>query len=154
MQKRGQLTLFIILGIIIIAGVILIFFLKSDMLKKSTEREITSAMSLSESVSAVENIVQGCLDEALTKSFFKCGVANAENYQNCLKQNIKSNLYECMDFEDVSAEVYAGELENLKVSFGAGGKKIVADAEINILIKVGKDSERVKHFYSEFMRVY
>jgi hypothetical protein len=65
MGKRGQLTLFVVLGIILVLAVALVIFFRSSLLKSSSEGEISESLSVSMDVEDVRSYIQKCLEAEL-----------------------------------------------------------------------------------------
>jgi len=66
MPKRGQVTVFIIIGIILLAIVALFFFLRGEMLTEEIEQEIEYT-----DTGSVQLFVDGCLDSTLRNAIFQ-----------------------------------------------------------------------------------
>jgi hypothetical protein len=150
MQKRGQITVFVILGIVIIVSIILVVTLKGSTVKSVIEKEISGTSSFSEHVEEVEGIVQGCLDRALKKSVITLAVENPLSYKEKMASIIKAEIYDCADFEGISVKVTTGIINNIDLNYvGAGGTKISARLDFDIKIEQGKIFERLDEFYTE-----
>jgi len=97
MNKRGQVTIFIILGIIILAAVVLVFYLTGDTLVKQSEGKVNIETK------PLKNYVGDCLEktgnDALTLIGKQGGVINPVNYR--LYENDKVN-YLCYAVNDYS----------------------------------------------------
>src|SRR3989338_3113173 len=97
MNKRGQVTIFIILGIIILAAVVLVFYLTGDTLVKQSEGKVNIETK------PLKNYVGDCLEktgnDALTLIGKQGGVINPVNYR--LYENDKVN-YLCYASTDYS----------------------------------------------------
>jgi hypothetical protein len=64
MHKRGQVTVFIILGIVIIALIGMLFFFRGDLIESIFEGE-TSGLFTSADIEPVKDVVQGCVEITL-----------------------------------------------------------------------------------------
>ncbi|KHO54840.1 MAG: hypothetical protein QT10_C0011G0021 [archaeon GW2011_AR19] len=64
LTKRGQITIFIIISILIVAVVVLFFSLRGTLQKEKP---------VSPETAEIQNFVQGCLDESLESVVFKVG---------------------------------------------------------------------------------
>ena len=97
MNKRGQVTIFIILGIIILASVVLVFYLTGDSLVKQSEEKVNIETK------PLKNYVSDCLEkvgnEGLTLIGKQGGVISPVNYR--LYENDKVN-YLCYASNDYS----------------------------------------------------
>jgi len=90
MQKRGQVTLFVIIGILLVIVVGIIFYLYGDKLKVETEEEVKFDSS---SVESVKTFIQDCVNkyslEAVNLVGKQGGEINPGFYQNwnCRRAN-------------------------------------------------------------------
>ena len=64
MYKRGQVTVFIILGIVIVALIGVLFFFRGDLIEGLLEGE-TSGLFSSADIEPVKDVVQGCVETTL-----------------------------------------------------------------------------------------
>ena len=62
-MKRGQVTYFIIAGLIVLIAVILIFSARLSFLKDVYEEQTTKLLGVSADIKPVEDYIQGCLNE-------------------------------------------------------------------------------------------
>ncbi len=101
MHKRGQITVFIILGILIITILGIVFYLYQDKLKINQNPEFDFSKT-----EVVKNYVEGCIEkvgnEALTKLGNQGGLINPLSYQNwncILPGNCNKVSYVCYTTE-------------------------------------------------------
>ncbi len=64
MHKRGQVTVFIILGIIVVALIGMLFFFRGDLIEDIFEGEGAGLFS-SADIEPVKDVVQGCVEITL-----------------------------------------------------------------------------------------
>ncbi len=83
-NKRGQATIFIIIGILIVAGVVLFFMLREDTIESTTEQ-------VPSEIQPVHTYVQNCLDKAVEESIFY--IAERGGYYN-IPNNLESDVFE------------------------------------------------------------
>ena len=65
MFKRGQITIFIILGIVILIAVVFGIMMRKEIVKAVSSSEEKNAISFSEQSQQVKAHVEDCLEEAL-----------------------------------------------------------------------------------------
>ena len=169
MNKRGQVTIFIILAILIVASVVL-FFVFRDNLGIEETKDIQSSL--------VVNFVEGCMDETLNNSIYavaanggysgysylsrqstESGVRyyffRESNYmpskslvEKQIEEYFKRKFFICInDFSDFNG--YSVEEGLLKVSVRIKEEKVVLEADYPLTIVQGKNKVRVRDFKSE-----
>ena len=69
-KKRGQTTIFIILGIAIVAVVLFIFIIKGDVIKRYFGDKSSSSGALSQFENEVKIEVKSCLENSLKSVLF------------------------------------------------------------------------------------
>lgn len=85
MDKKGQVTIFIIIGIIIVFGVVLFFILSGDSSRREGETQVDAE------VEPIYNYVGECLDESVEEGIFY--VAERGGYES-IPENIISEIFE------------------------------------------------------------
>lgn len=165
-NKRGQVTIFIIIAILVVAGVSLFFILKED-----TGRE--EEIEVDPEVEPIYNYVQGCLDESVKDSLFYVserggyydlsGVSTTEimnvpyyieegeniiipktEIENQLSKSIEDDIRACVDlsgFEDY--EIQEG---SLSVESSIEKERIDIDMNFPINIQKGESSFQIERF--------
>ena len=63
MNKRGQVTLFVIIGIVLLVSGISVFFLKDYVLKSEFERQMERSLTLPEKAAEVNTFVLSCIED-------------------------------------------------------------------------------------------
>ena len=63
MNKRGQVTLFVIIGIVLLVSGISVFFLKDYVLKSEFERQMERSLALPEKAAEVNTFVLSCIED-------------------------------------------------------------------------------------------
>lgn len=106
MQKRGQVTIFIILGIVVLAVLAWLFFIQGDLLSNITETERSDVFVASQ-VEPIKGLVDDCVREQLVDSIIyvsrsggyfdpPVGEIYCENYDddlNCESEFLISHSY-------------------------------------------------------------
>lgn len=156
MFKRGQITIFIILGIVILMAVIFGVVMRKEIVKAVSSSEDKQAISFTEQSAEVEKHVVGCLEESLRDAVFNSrigsmpSIASNEDYYAQIAMLVKDKTDACIDFEQFSGlSITRGDITDLKVygnSVVPYPTKIQADLKMNINIVNGEESAA----YSEF----
>ncbi|PIN80697.1 hypothetical protein COV16_00405 [Candidatus Woesearchaeota archaeon CG10_big_fil_rev_8_21_14_0_10_34_8] len=149
MIKRGQITIFVILGIVLIVALVLVGVFKGEEVKKGVEKQITSVGSMSEYVAEVEVIVQDCLEHSMIETFAELGVGAIGNYKEDFGKILKFKVLECVDFSSVNAKVVSEGIDSVDVSYAAGNTKIQVNLNYDISIEKDENVKRLNKFYSE-----
>lgn len=148
MSKRGQITLFIIVGIVIIIAIALVVVLRSSLLKASSQQAVSKTLSFSDSVEEVKHVVDTCLENSLKKGVVQLGNRRTEEYESELAQVVQSELYRCADFSQLSVDVVRST-PSVTISLSEDRSKVIADADFELVVKRGADVERLQSFSQE-----
>ena len=73
MQKRGQVTIFIIFGILILVTVFSFIYLNNYLKTKQLEQDTADKLGLDLKTQSVKNLVENCIEEVGTKSIIQLG---------------------------------------------------------------------------------
>jgi hypothetical protein len=157
MFKRGQITIFIILGIVILIAVVFGVVMRKEIVKAVSSSEDKQAISFSEQSAEVKKHVVGCLEESLRDAVFNSrigsmpSIASNEDYYAQIAMLVKDKTDACINnFEQFNGlTITRGEISGLKVygnSVVPYPTKIQADLKMNVNIAKGEESAA----YSEF----
>ncbi len=149
MQKRGQITIFVIVGIFIMVVLILVAVLKGGTIKSAVEKELTGASTFTAKVEEVKGIVQACLDKSLSDGFKEFAVGPVSDYKLQMSNYVRFELPKCVNFSGLDINVVTSEVEDVKISYGAGNTKIMAQAYYGVTVMDDDNVENLKEFYSE-----
>jgi hypothetical protein len=149
MQKRGQITIFIILGIVIIVSIILVSVFKGGEVKRAVQKQIGATVGFNNEIKEVSKIVQACLEQSVKNSFNSLVLKNVDNYDEVFSEMIKAQLPSCIDFSGLNFEVATGKLRSIKVNYNKGSSKIAVKLDYDLIIKKGGASKKVSTFYTE-----
>ena len=81
-KKRGQVTVYIILGIIILSSAILLFYLRGKTVGKTGMQEIVRAQKIPKEAMPITNYVTTQLDDATKKGLYLIGRQGGYIYEN------------------------------------------------------------------------
>lgn len=151
MQKRGQITIFIILGIVIIAIIGAVLFLRTDIAKSTIKKAVSLTESFTSKASEVQSIAEDCLKSKLQEATVLYGSKKVEDYEAAISNQIKNSLAACLDFSsiegiDVSRE---GDID-VVAELSTDKSSISATAKVNIEVSRGKDHQSIEEVYAEY----
>ena len=143
MKKRAQITIFIILGLVVLSSVLFLLYAHSIVQKSEYEVENKKQVNFESKVGPVENYISSCAKTTLTQAIDAEGLNEneIENYiNNNLKECVDTSIFKGLDFStaDVSSEVLISSKS--------------ANAHINfpIEIKSGSFTKELREFYSSY----
>ena len=129
MQKRGQTTIFIILGIVLLAVIAIFYFIGG---------KISLINIQPEEFPDVESYIQGCLDDVVKVGQ---GIAvKSDNFKSSLEDYVKTNLpLKCNDFSRfTNYNIEVGELTNVESTLRPNKDLVV---EVTWPIKILKNGK-------------
>jgi len=164
-SKRGQVTIFIIIGILIVVGVVLFFILSGDSTEEQPQVDVD--------IQPIYNYVQGCLDESVDEGIFyiaeRGGYYNLSEVQktdilgipyyiqntsitmiskqemeNQLSKSIEDDVSSCVDFKQF--EDYEIKSETLTVDSSIEKEKVDVDMEFPLNIRKGENTYQIENF--------
>ena len=84
MFKRGQITIFIILGIVLIAIIGVVLFLRTDLAKTTIQKAVSLTESFTSKTNEVQGIAEDCLKSKLSEATVLYGNKKVENYEQLI----------------------------------------------------------------------
>lgn len=162
MKNRGQVTIFVILGLVILVVVSVLIYLSSSALRK--EEPLKESIIEGE-VSDVRLYVTSCLEESLKNSVRYCsgnfpgGGSKCPDYETDLANRVKEGFCNCIPqctdfstFKNTQVEV-KGEIK-IKASLTEDKKRITATMEYPILVKKDNSEHMLGMTESPFVAEY
>jgi hypothetical protein len=169
MQKRGQVTIFLIIAVLVIALIAVFFIFREKLGVQSNSLEIspiqTKIVSCLESTTE-EGIIyiglQGGYYEVpknVSKSLFGGEIAyyyinslkslpSIEKIESELEEYIEINLENCIDFESIEEQGFNVTQGNVSASVNINEDEIKSDIIYPLLISKGEDKYRLTKFES------
>jgi hypothetical protein len=142
MEKRGQLTIFIILGIVIlvIIGVLFYVIYSPRALQTSPEE-----------FSDVQKYVDACVESTLDDAVRFCGGDRCKDYENNIADYITANLQLCTNFavDFPTTEIIPKGTISATVTLNADKTLINAVVLYPITVKKGGQTKILERFYAE-----
>ncbi|MFH1637074.1 MAG: hypothetical protein ABIB71_01470 [Candidatus Woesearchaeota archaeon] len=149
-NKSGQVTAFVIIGIVIVSILGLLFMMKSQIMEATGINEKISTISFSDDVADVEAHVQKCLDESLKEAvFFYTDKDVGGIYEDVVAQRMQNSAYKCIDFNQFT-RVSVRSLSRRDIRVEKFGDRISSTLYYEIRIEKGDNSDTLDSFHSEF----
>lgn len=164
MLKRGQITVFVIMGIVILSIVIGLFYLSSKANETKLKTEFSETARLPIEIQQQKEIIEDCLGEKIKEAARIAGVnggyisnkpvkaisyegndiayigsISKENIEDEIKEYVKENFGKCKDNSDIEKV----EVEILE-------DKIKVNAEMPVNLESGDSSVEISFFTSEY----
>ena len=153
-KKRGQVTIFVVLGIVILFTLVVFSYLIFG------GRERMGGL-FSSDFDEVKTHIENCVYQVLEDGIVYCGDGHcgscssadscSEEYKSNLEDYILSNLPSCFNFpmfERVEVDAYS--IDDVIVS--VEDEKIKADVVFPVTMKKGNNEKKFTDFHSEFYR--
>jgi hypothetical protein len=142
MEKRGQLTIFIIIGIVILIILGVVFFVVYSP---------GSVRTPPDDFSDVQNYVDACVESSLKDAVRICGGDLCSDYNNNVSDYIKSNLPLCVDFANdfPSIEVTPRGSVSATVSVSPDRSLVSAVVYYPVTVVKGDMTKVLDRFYAE-----
>ena len=92
MKKRGQLTAFIIIGIVIVAIIILLLATQYSKLKQVQKQEISETTSFQPILAQINSLIENCIKEEAKNALDLYGL-----YESKISTHIQSHIAQCAE---------------------------------------------------------
>jgi len=162
MKNRGQVTIFVILGLVILVVVSVLIYLSSTALRK--EEPLKESIIEGE-ISDIKEYVTSCLDDSLKEAVEYCsgnlpdGGPKCTDYEEDVAARVEEGFCDCVpncnDFsnlKNIQVEV-KGEI-NLEAKLAGDKKKITLTMEYPILVTKGGSEHMLGTKESPFITEY
>ena len=175
-MKRGQITVFIIVGVAALIALLLVFFIKANFLKTTFEETKQKLVQKPQEIETLNNEIKNCVDSIAEETLYTIGqqggYANLENNTLYDKINLAPYYFYAGTKKVISIERLENEISSLlesslypcriekkgfDISYGDIfidiniGKKIIFDAEWDVQVKkdeIGFKLDKI-HFSKE-----
>ncbi len=143
MEKRGQLTIFIILGMVILAVLVLVFFL----LYRPSPLGVVP-----EQFSSVQEYVDSCVEQTLRDGVTALGRGPNLNYEAALADYIKNYLVYCPNFTVDFPDLIVRPKDIVFVSASLSNDKSLVSTIViyPITVRKGVYTKTLERFYAEY----
>lgn len=165
-DKKGQVTIFIIIGILIVAGVLLFFLLRGNLTNEGRSNQVD------QEVEPIYNYVQGCLEESSGEGIFHISerggyyevpeeiksdmgvpyylkekevmMISKQEMESQLSRTIEERMSSCVDFSQFQDhDINSGEIS---VDASVEREKVIIDMDFPLSIKKGEDTYEIGEF--------
>ncbi|MDI6737671.1 MAG: hypothetical protein QME12_04090 [Nanoarchaeota archaeon] len=149
MQKRGQVTIFIILGIIIIVAIVFGISMRKQIAKAVAGTETLEALSFTEQSQMVKEHVEDCLKEALVDAVFNSnvgaspGITSFEDYYAQVAILVEDHAERCINLNQFRPLIIRRVNEMVVAVYGdikIPPTKIAAEAKFKVHIEEGANT--------------
>src|SRR3989344_4525687 len=179
MNKRGQVSVFIILGIILVVITVLLYYFRGSLFPG------LPATPIERRVADLNNYVESCIKEKGEEALsligkqggsikpslyldFKTDRINylcyTDNYNSCfnkvpflsehveneIAKYVSENLKDCVDLDDFRSKGYDVREEDYKVDVSIGDKSVIVNVDYPITLVKGSYVERGRRFSYTF----
>ncbi len=153
MDKRGQVTVFIILGIFLLAAVIVGLVISNAFTKGAAEEQFDESASFSKQVDFVQEHVDECVEEKLTEAipyFANKNIESVEEYKDAVSTFVKQRMDSCLRFEQFEGlEIDAEDEKSVKIAMDEKKTLLSALVKFDLTINKEDSSETLSEFYAE-----
>jgi len=146
MKKRGQLTIFIILGIVILVILAVVYFV----LYSPGGIQIIPGQ-----FSGLQKYVDSCVEQTLRDGVTKLGRGFNPDYESALSAYIKEYLVFCPNFtaEFPDLDIMPMDVVSVAASFNSDKSLLNAIVIYPITVKKGDHTETLERFYADYSLV-
>ena len=153
MEKRGQVTAFVILGIVIIIVIVLGVAFRKTLFQSAAEAEMQEASSFTEEVDKVQVHIENCVEKSLREAigyFATSEVESWEDYEQDVADYVANGVQECLEFSRFYGLKITRDGKINTEAFMDGGRTLItAIAEFDVDIERGVNKETLSKFHAE-----
>ena len=137
-RTKGQVTIFIIIGILFVAFAGVVIFVASS----TTEKEEINNQELDGKTDHVYSLIEGCLEKIVMDGLFIFGVD-----ETSIESYIDSTLGDCIDFSDKFPllDVVEGDIES-EVDLSSDTNFLEVNVDYLLVLKKGEASSEISKF--------
>ncbi len=137
MGKRGQLTIFVILGLIIVIAIVSLMYMSTT---KKPETEISVVVP-------IKTFTEQCIKTTLEQGLHRVGYATLVTLEGYMNNNLKNCTDGFIPFERV--EIIEGDITS-EISLTDSNQRLIANVEYPLTIIWGNSTEKIKDFYDSY----
>jgi len=146
-DRKSQVTIFLILGVVMVIVVVTLVLIRNYSVKKSLERETIDAREIVFDVQPIKNFVKECLSIVSKRSLKEPPDERPRDIQ--LKEYVEGNIDTCLDFsvfEEQGFEISKEEAV-IDVSINENDNTFKMTYPITISNPVGRVKTEIKDFF-------
>jgi len=150
MKKRGQVTIFIALGIILVVALILVIAFRGNIAEVITQQTTGAKTGFSAQVDEVRSHVQNCLEKSLQEAYPILATRKVSDYDSELATEVEIRVGQCADLTSFT-DVYVRKLGSPKVEAfrDSSNTQITATLTFPLSVEKGDNVERLESFSAE-----
>ena len=146
LMKKAQITIFVILGLLILIIGIILLFMKDISKNSNQDIEIKKSTSASLNAVAVKQYANACVEKSFAKSIEINGIQDKGLISSFLNHELGKCNYS--DFEEQGANITVGSITSTVI---VNPGRIVAQVKYPLEVKQGDYTQRFESFFSEYM---
>jgi hypothetical protein len=146
-DKKSQVTIFLILGVVMVIVVIALVFMRNYSVKKTLERETINAKEVVFDVQPIRNFVLGCLSIISKESLNE--VLDGTPAEEQLESYVENNIDACLDFSVFEEQGFEILKKEVAVEVSIDEKDIAFKMAYPIIIgnPIGGEKTELKDFF-------
>ncbi|MFH1399708.1 MAG: hypothetical protein ABIG95_06390, partial [Candidatus Woesearchaeota archaeon] len=140
-MKKGQVSVFLIVGIAVLVSIALLFLIKSKVASDVLAPEREDAYMLVSEKARLSEYVDSCLERTLKNGYQHVGLD-----QDLLKYYINSELYECVDVSEFEREGVKASRQRVKADVTISDSMVAAKIDFSITLVKADSLVEVEEF--------
>lgn len=149
-MKRGQVTIYIIIGIVIVSVIFLSIFLYSKFSETATDIVEEQTLTFKQQVAQVEEKVQRCLEESSEKAVLDLTDKTVIDYEQQLADEIKIRVEQCSNFETYAGlSINPGQITQLDATLSNDKGAVTVEMTRPMKIISGEQEAKLNDFSVE-----
>ncbi len=146
-DKRGQVTAFVAIGIIIVVVIALLFLLRGQIMRTAGAKEKITAVSFLDEVEEVRTHIDTCLETSFKESVAYHADRAVEDYEREVADDTLDRFKECMFLDQFrSVDVVAEGSPEIEVEFQQDSKVMYATLYYELKVIRGDQEELLEEF--------
>jgi len=143
-QKKSQATIFLMLGVIMVAVIFILLFVNKSSIKKSLSQEVIDVNKISFTHQPINNFVVNCLSIVSKNSLEDF---NENSTEEELESFVKDRIDSCLDFSVFEEQGFSFSKKEANVDVNINKKEAIFRMEYPIIItRLGWDKIEIKDF--------
>lgn len=148
-MKRGQVTAFVAIGIVIIAVIVLLFFLRGYVMEATGLKEKIGTSSFVDDVEDVSDHIESCFEDSFKEAVAYQADKKITNYEKEVADYTLNRLKQCVILEQFkTVDVIPNEEPEVIVEVQEESKIVSGTLYYNLIIKKDDKQENLDEFYT------
>jgi len=151
-QKRSQITIFLVLGIVLVIVVVVFILTSNYSVKKRLRQEAINAKEIVFDVHPIKNFVDSCLN-IVSKDSLENSDENYTEYE--IESYVKNNIDTCLDFSMFEEQGFDISREEATIDVSINENDVVFRMNYPIIITspVGGKKTEIKDFLVKHKKI-